>query len=166
MPLRINIHEIREYKSGQVGGSFSILPQELDLPSPKEMWHPFAFDYTCTNAGDLYVLEGRLKSHTSHQCSRCLVPVDILLDADILEQFSFRPHGVGADVRRFFGDEIDITEALRENIILNLPSKPLCAPDCRGLCPHCGTDLNQDPCQCNPRLADPRLAVLEKLISK
>lgn len=166
MSLKINIHPIRENKSGQVKGQFSIRPQELDLPASKDIWRPLIFDFVCTNAGDLYVLEGKLMSRTSHQCSRCLAPVEIPLEVDVLEQFSRHPDKEGEDIHHFFGDEIDITEVLRENVILSLPVKPLCSPDCRGLCPYCGTDLNQASCNCKPQSVDPRLAVLEKLISK
>ena len=44
----------------------------------------------------------------------------------------------------------DLTEELRECIILSFPSNPLCSEDCKGLCPHCGADLNKGPCHCRP----------------
>ena len=44
----------------------------------------------------------------------------------------------------------DLTEELRECIILSFPSNPLCSEDCKGLCPHCGADLNKGPCRCRP----------------
>ena len=44
----------------------------------------------------------------------------------------------------------DLTEELRECIILSFPSNPLCSEDCKGLCPHCGADLNEGPCKCKP----------------
>lgn len=166
MPIKINVHQIRENKSGQVAGRFTLRPEELELTNPKGVWHPLTFDFTCTNAGDLYVLEGRLESSTSQQCSRCLAPVKVPLAASVLAQFSPYQRQESEDCCFFRGDELDITEVLRENAILALPVKPLCSPDCKGLCPQCGTDLNQGQCQCKPKAVDPRLAALAKLISK
>lgn len=166
MSLLINIKEIQENKSGQVKGQFLISPQELDLPEPKDIWRPLKFDFTCTNAGDLYVLTGKIRSSTAHQCSRCLAPVEIPLEVDVHEEFSRLANQADEDIHCFYGDNIDIAEVLRENVILSLPAKILCSPDCRGLCLHCGADLNQVSCDCKPQSGDPRLAVLEKLISK
>lgn len=166
MPIKINIHPIRENKSGQVAGHYHLLPPELDLPDPKEIWQPLDFDFVCTNAGDYYVLTGTIRSHTLHQCSRCLKPVAVPLAVEVQEEYSRQPAETGEDRSKISGDEIDISDALRENIILNLPTKPLCSPDCLGLCPHCGSDRNLNPCDCRPVSGDPRLASLEKLIKK
>ena len=59
------------------------------------------------------------------------------------------------------GDVIDLDEILREQIILALPMYPRCSPECRGLCPVCGIDLNQETCDCQRDEIDPRLAVLK-----
>ena len=58
---------------------------------------------------------------------------------------------------------LDVDELIRSDIILNLPVKYLCNEDCRGICPKCGKDLNEGPCDCQPE-ADPRLAVLKQLL--
>lgn len=47
-------------------------------------------------------------------------------------------------------ESVDITEDIREEILLNLPAFPLCATGCKGLCPQCGKDLNEGPCACKP----------------
>ena len=53
----------------------------------------------------------------------------------------------------YSGDEIDFTEQVIEQLLLELPVKPLCSPDCRGLCPSCGTDLNIKQCTCQEQPA-------------
>jgi uncharacterized protein len=63
------------------------------------------------------------------------------------------------------GDEIDLEEILREQIILALPMYPRCSPDCKGLCPVCGVDLNQETCDCRRDEVDPRWAAL-KILTK
>jgi len=61
------------------------------------------------------------------------------------------------------GDHIDLEPMAREAVVLGLPLAPLCRPDCKGLCPSCGADLNQGPCGCPPAAADPRWAALDAL---
>jgi uncharacterized protein len=59
--------------------------------------------------------------------------------------------------------EIDLTEAIRQNVLLAIPMVTLCNPDCAGLCSQCGHDLNLGPCQCEPEI-DSRLTVLKTLL--
>ncbi len=61
---------------------------------------------------------------------------------------------------------LDADELLLELFELNFPQKVLCREDCRGLCPHCGADLNTAPCHCDGKVADPRLAPLGALLEK
>lgn len=166
MALKINIHDIRHQKAAQIRDTLVIDAGDLDLPDlPGVAWKPLTFAYVMTNAGQLFVLQGKVEGDLALECSRCLTPVLYPLEVDVLEQFSRNPQE-DEDIHMFFGEEIDIAGALRDCILLNLPVKPLCSPNCLGLCSHCGTDLNQESCNCNPRDVDPRLAVLEKLIRK
>ena len=61
---------------------------------------------------------------------------------------------------------IDLKEDVREAIILAFPLKPLCRPECRGLCPHCGRNLNEEKCECREEKIDPRLAKLKELLKE
>src|SRR5258708_25547234 len=61
--------------------------------------------------------------------------------------------------------QVDLTEALRQSILLAVPMVSLCKPDCAGLCSQCGHDLNLGPCQCEPEI-DTRLNVLKTLLPK
>ena len=63
------------------------------------------------------------------------------------------------------GETLDIADLLETVFILNMDTKSLCRDDCKGLCPRCGKDLNEGPCQCRSEI-DPRLAVLEQLLDK
>jgi uncharacterized protein len=65
----------------------------------------------------------------------------------------------------FYRDEtIDVGALVREQCYLALPMKPLCRPDCQGLCPQCGANLNETTCSCDQTWVDPRLAVLKALV--
>ncbi len=61
------------------------------------------------------------------------------------------------------GLEFDVQGYLWQQFVLALPAKPLCDPDCKGLCPKCGVNLNEEQCSCQDDEGDPRLAVLRQL---
>lgn len=61
------------------------------------------------------------------------------------------------------GEMLDLQPLVRDALLLELPLAPLCSEDCKGLCPNCGADLNDGPCSCDTRPADPRWSVLDSL---
>jgi hypothetical protein len=63
----------------------------------------------------------------------------------------------------FKGDELDLSQLAREQILLNLPEQVLCREDCKGICPTCGKDLNEGDCKCGEDEIDPRWAALKDL---
>ncbi len=66
-----------------------------------------------------------------------------------------------------YADEsLDISESIRAALIFQEPMQPLCREDCKGLCPHCGTDRNQTDCDCEKQRIDPRLASLKRLLKE
>ena len=93
-------------------------------------------------------------------CARCVEPVPTPLGGDF--DLIFRPHSADADPgeRAITPDETEIgyyehsglplEDVVREQVLLTLPSRTLCKPDCKGLCPRCGQNLNLAPCNCSP----------------
>jgi uncharacterized protein len=63
----------------------------------------------------------------------------------------------------YSGDEINLEPLVREQVLLALPTRPLCAEDCRGLCGGCGMDLNTESCRCSGDTKDPRMAIFRTL---
>jgi len=107
---------------------------------------------THTNPGAY--LEGSADAHVAAQCARCLTPIDTPVHADFAEQYyATVPVESGAglvepplDAKTIGSDfKVDLTPLLREELILVTPVAPLCRPDCAGLCPECGEDLNLRP---------------------
>ena len=68
------------------------------------------------------------------------------------------------DVQFYSGDEIDLLPPIRDHVAFEIPMRPLCAGDCLGLCPQCGSNLSKTKCSCEKQEVDPRFAVLKKLI--
>lgn len=106
-------------------------------------------------------------------CSRCLSPVDLPLTFNIEEEFlpkvdvvSGLPLSFGDETGALFINEehiLDLGEIVRQYFILSLPMKPLCRPDCAGLCPVCGSNLNQGVCNCSRQTRNQGWSKLEQL---
>jgi len=108
-------------------------------------------------------------------CSRCLKPTDCTMAIAMDEEFlpsidvsSGLPLRTPRDGSVFVIDHnhiLDLGEAIYQYILMAVPMKPLCRPDCAGICPTCGANLNQGPCKCRETNLDPRwdkLAVLKR----
>lgn len=125
-------------------------------------------------------LAGRIRTTLETDCSRCLepfaVPVDAPLDLMFLPETGDAADQAGAaktekEVREddvgvaFYQDEtIDLGEMMRDEFYLALPMKPLCKDDCKGLCPVCGVNRNRETCACKAGWVDPRMESLKTLL--
>jgi DUF177 domain-containing protein len=122
-------------------------------------------------AGQELFFQGRISGGVVGHCARCLEAYTF----DIGKQFSVvlvpKPAAPEAaelnaddlDLSFYDGDEIDLSPLVREQIILALPTRPLCRESCKGLCPQCGANNNLEPCGCAAARGDPRFAVLRNL---
>ncbi len=128
-----------------------------------------------TKAYSEVIVAGNLSSELELECSRCLkkyrhvmdVPVDVVYHP--VEELGTDRHELkDAEMNMGFyqGEELDLTELIREQIMLNIQMKPLCDENCKGICSLCGTDLNTGTCSCETRKIDSRLGVLKKLLEK
>ena len=72
----------------------------------------------------------------------------------------------GDDANFFDGDEIELQELVRDTLLAAQPLSNICKPDCKGLCPVCGANLNHDDCGCDRFVPDPRLAALQQFQAK
>lgn len=121
------------------------------------------------------MVQGHLHAQATLSCSRCLEPVGVPLDIDLEEIFTptidvvtGRPLDNEEEDRALWIDErhiLDLSEVLRQDVLLTLPMHALCRDDCRGLCPTCGQNLNQGSCNCKPE-PDPRWTALLDLLKE
>jgi uncharacterized protein len=138
---------------------------------------PVALVLDVTRLGDdAFALSGRALTKLRVDCSRCVEPFDVPVEAAF--DLRYVPHAENAgdgeievgedDLATAFYREgmVDLIELLREQFVLALPMKPLCEEACKGLCPECGANLNKTQCDCAPKWEDPRLAPLKSLLSK
>ncbi|WP_258361087.1 YceD family protein [Moorella sulfitireducens] len=127
-----------------------------------------------TNTGKILLVQGQAATTLELTCDRCLEKYRYPVVAPLEEEYAGTTAGQDAngekwdkvEVRPLEGDFIDLKPAVEEALILALPMKWLCRENCRGLCPHCGQNLNESQCRCDARPVDPRLAVLGELLHK
>lgn len=121
--------------------------------------------------------EGRVQATVGLRCSRCLDEFTAPVSAPIEELF-LPTHDVtsGLPVQREAGEEddvlvidrnhvINLAEPIRQTLLVSLPLQPLCRESCAGLCPQCGQNWNDGPCDCPTETLDPRLAALADLLA-
>ncbi|MBA7507361.1 hypothetical protein ES706_06080 [subsurface metagenome] len=119
------------------------------------------------------LVKGALHTEVEVTCSRCLSLFSRPLALNIEEEYfpiidvsSGAPLSLPEEPGCFTIDEhhiLDLTEAMRQYMLLAIPMKPLCREDCAGLCPSCGHNLNEGPCNCLPQGTESRSSGLSKL---
>ena len=125
-----------------------------------------SFSGTLTNNNGILHLDGWLEAAYKSACYRCLGEVRGTLRLRVKENFSSSTDAEQNDMYPSEGKKLDISRALNDNIILNLPMKHLCSEQCRGLCSKCGANLNEVQCGCSDDSIDPRMEGLSKFFER
>lgn len=128
---------------------------------------------TLTRLNRSILVTGGIKARLRQMCSRCLREFEAVMPFKIEEEFfptldinTGLPAEPAGEEGAFTIDEnhiIDLDEAFRQNLLVALPMKPLCRPDCAGLCPECGANLTEVDCSCDRTRENSRWAELKKL---
>lgn len=136
---------------------------EVTLTGPVDV----ALRGTVAGSGEL-VVRGSLVAALEQECRRCLEPVAGALDTELTLVFvpdaaseeeddgETRPYDAGAS-------ELDLSRAVREELILGIDPFVVCDPECKGLCPRCGANRNLESCDCTEEESDPRWDALRAL---
>lgn len=120
-------------------------------------------------SGTVYI-KGSLSGLLDICCSRCLEKTKLSIGGDFAyslipakaeqsEDLELKPEEL--EISFYQGDFIDLAPIICEQIILQIPMKVLCSEECKGLCQHCGINLNKSSCNCSSDVMDSRLAVLK-----
>jgi DUF177 domain-containing protein len=126
-------------------------------------------------SGNEVFVNGHIETRARVECDRCLQHVDVPVKADFELQYitgaEYETSGAAEltedemSVSVFDGEAIDVDEIVKEQILLAVPTRMLCRPDCKGICPECGIDKNTGDCECLREEIDPRWAALKNLTS-
>lgn len=164
--MRLNLREIIHEPGSSLPFSFQLDLSELDFFGERPVKQPVEISGTVRNMAGALVLEGQAETELELNCDRCLkpfaermaVPVNTLM-AETLEDEE------NDDIILLEKGEVDLAEVFTTAFVLAMEPKHVCSEDCKGLCPKCGANLNDGPCQCRPEI-DPRLAALAQLLDK
>jgi uncharacterized protein len=148
-------------------------PAEFQVEEEFHLLAPVDLDVEIHKDASKVRVTGRLVATLQLTCSRCLdpfgIPVDASFDALLLpaalntgeDEQEVADEALG--VSFYKDDTLDLAELMREQFYLALPMKPLCQPDCKGLCPVCGINRNRETCTCQTAWTDPRFDALKRL---
>lgn len=168
--LRVNFGQLARESSVVVEGS---------LPGDDELWKDMGFSWvgdvdvrlraTYAGTGEV-VVRGDASGVVRQECRRCLDPVETPFARDLTMVFVSELSGEEDDGGVYAlepeGSELDLSKAVREEMILAVNPYVVCEPECRGLCPKCGANLNEGACDCTDDEVDPRWAALRDLKSE
>lgn len=151
--MLIDIKSISRSREAFIAIETEIGPDELVFSAlDYRLVEPLVFQGQLQAAGDgVLTLVGRLTTVYEGICARCLVLVRNLLDVPVREVFrpvAMTDDGETEDSYRYEGFAVDIMPAIRDNLVLALPQRLICREECRGLCPDCGGNLNEQACHC------------------
>jgi len=124
-----------------------------------ELARPLEVDLTATDVGEGVLVRGTLATTVRQACRRCLDPVERHVREHVDLLFTEpQPGEEEVDDGEVYplparGDDLDLTAAVREQVLLQVPEFTLCREECRGLCPSCGANLNDGACECVPEPA-------------
>lgn len=116
------------------------------------------------NRAGVVLLKASIQTVRHVQCDRCLLPVALPMLVPFENILVTQSQGDDSDELLVCAEQtLDLDALVKTNLILVLPMKELCRPDCKGLCPRCGKDLNEGPCGCRPE-GHPAFQALKNLL--
>lgn len=178
--------ELKDIKGGVLEQEYSLVVSdfpELETMATAGEGHyldPLLFKLRLQTVGRLVEVDGRLSARVNLECGRCLCRYE----QDAEEEFAFTFSPVLEDVAEeqdeieieleaeqmglvlYQDDVLELLPSLQEQAVMAMPIAHLCSEDCKGLCPICGQNLNQEQCSCSPRLFNSKFGALAGLLDK
>jgi len=147
------------------------------IPAPKDLGLELVsvpegsdveLDLTLTSVSEGVYVSGNVRGSLTGECGRCLNEINESFDVKIAELFAYADSTTEEttdedEVGRMQGDLLDLEPALRDAVVLMLPTNPLCRPDCPGLCPECGVHFDDLPADHSHEVVDARWAALRNI---
>ena len=166
--MRLDLSKIIETPGASVPFSASIDLSDLLFGTCYPVSEPVLASGVVRNTAGVLVMTGRITTTIHGVCDRCAadfdrhedIPIDVVLVTELSNE-----ENEDEWVFPLEGDSADLEDIVRTVFVLNMDSKLLCKPDCKGLCCRCGKNLNDGPCGCQKEL-DPRFAALRQLLEK
>jgi uncharacterized protein len=172
--MRFNVAQLLKSPAG-ASREYDLDEDITGLDKDLDATKPLVGRVKLLRTGTGILVTGRPSSEVRVPCRRCLLPAVVPVHLELEEEFRPSidmatgielPLGDGEDAATRTDEHhiLDLTEVVRQGLLLALPMSAVCRPGCKGLCPSCGTNLNESMCACEPEHEDPRLAVLRELL--
>ena len=166
--MLLGLSKIIDCPGASVSFSASVDLSDLQYGESFPVTEPVEASGMVRNTAGVLVMNGSVHTTIHGVCDRCAsdfdayveFPIDVVLVTELSNE-----ENEDEWVFPLEGDSADLEDIIRTVFVLNLDSKLLCKPDCKGLCCRCGKNLNDGPCNCQKEL-DPRFAALKQLLEK
>jgi uncharacterized protein len=177
--MKLDLSEIAAHLGKRIKYELHEKPLE-DADSGLKCVEPIVGDIAFSNTGRTIDVRGRFRTTIELECGRCLKTYQMPVAAPIEEEMPLEGQPWAPEASDEEEDELleelaeplfvdnifDLDEYLRQSILVNVPIKPLCEEECKGLCPHCGANLNDASCECQPDTEESPFATLASLLKK
>ena len=166
--MLLGLSQVIDRPGASVSFSVSVDLSDLCYGVSYPVSEPVLAEGNVRNTAGVLVMQGSIATTIHGICDRCAsefhrkveFPIDVVLVTKLESE-----ENEDEWVFPLEGDSADLDDIVRTVFVLNLDSKLLCKEDCKGLCPQCGKNLNDGPCNCRKEL-DPRFAALKQLLEK
>ena len=166
--MLLGLANIMDRPGASVSFSTSVDLRDLLYGTCYPVSEPVLAEGTVRNTAGVLVMQGSIETTIHGVCDRCAsdfaqqlrFPIDVVLVTELSNE-----ENEDEWVFPLEGDSADLEDIVRTVFVLNMDSKLLCKPDCKGMCCRCGKNLNNGPCNCQKEL-DPRFAALRQLLDK
>ena len=166
--MLLGLSKIIDCPGASVSFSDSVDLRDLRYGNSFPVTDPVEASGTVRNTAGVLMMTGTISTTLHGVCDRCAgdftsdveFPIDVVLVTELSNE-----ENEDEWVFPLEGDSADLEDIIRTVFVLNLDSKLLCKPDCKGLCCRCGKNLNHESCSCQKEL-DPRFAALKQLLEK
>ena len=164
--MLLGLSKIIDCPGQSVSFSTEVDLRDLRLGTCEPIKDPVLASGTVRNTAGVLMMKGMIQTRLYGVCDRCAcdferdieIPIDVILVTELANE-----DNEDEWVFPLEGDSADLDDIVRTVFVLNLDSKLLCEPDCKGLCHHCGVDRNKTECDCDSEYIDPRLSILNDL---
>ena len=162
-PLLVNAAELLRRPGSDRAVELSVPLIDLDIVDPSRFAEgtEVTVHLRLDSLSDGIVVDGYLRTPWIGVCRRCLVETFGIAESEVRELY--QKVVTATDAFEIIGDQLDLRPVVREVVLLDTPSTPLCRPDCAGLCPTCGIDRNSQTCECAPPVAATLWSALDAL---
>jgi len=166
--MLLGLSKIIDCPGASVSFTTSVDLSDLLYGQTYPVTEPVLAEGTVRNTAGVLVMTGKIHTTIHGVCDRCAgnfdqelsFPIDVVLVTELANE-----ENEDEWVFPLEGDSADLEDIVRTVFVLNMDSKLLCKPDCKGLCCRCGKNLNVESCTCQKEL-DPRFAALKQLLEK